>query len=204
MAKLFASETAMQIALDAMRIHGGYGYSTEFDVERYFRDAPLMIVGEGTNEIQRNVIARELVEAPHPPITLPLDGGHLAVRARVTGADRFAKAAASGARRDHRRPRGRGRPRAKDARPERGRPVARPRRHGLGAHQRRRHPWHHDDLALPWRDSPGLRGVVLPKAEDRRRCGASSGQLPGTRSSRWSRRRCRAPGRALRRGVHRA
>jgi alkylation response protein AidB-like acyl-CoA dehydrogenase len=61
MAKLFASETAMQITLDAMRIHGGYGYSTEFDVERYFRDAPLMIVGEGTNEIQRNVIARQLV-----------------------------------------------------------------------------------------------------------------------------------------------
>jgi alkylation response protein AidB-like acyl-CoA dehydrogenase len=61
MAKLFASETAMEIALDAMRIHGGYGYSTEFDVERYFRDAPLMIVGEGTNEIQRNVIARQLV-----------------------------------------------------------------------------------------------------------------------------------------------
>jgi isovaleryl-CoA dehydrogenase len=62
MAKLFASETAMQIALDAMRIHGGYGYSTEFDVERYFRDAPLMIVGEGTNEIQRNVIARQLIQ----------------------------------------------------------------------------------------------------------------------------------------------
>ncbi|MFG1780476.1 acyl-CoA dehydrogenase family protein [Micromonospora sp. NPDC049048] len=61
MAKLFASETAMKIALDAIRIHGGYGYSTEFDVERYFRDAPLMIVGEGTNEIQRNVIARQLV-----------------------------------------------------------------------------------------------------------------------------------------------
>jgi isovaleryl-CoA dehydrogenase len=61
MAKLFASEAAMQIALDAVRIHGGYGYSTEFDVERYFRDAPLMIVGEGTNEIQRNVIVRQLV-----------------------------------------------------------------------------------------------------------------------------------------------
>ena len=61
MAKLFASESAMQIALDAIRIHGGYGYSTEFDVERYFRDAPLMIVGEGTNEIQRTVIARQLV-----------------------------------------------------------------------------------------------------------------------------------------------
>ncbi len=65
MAKLFASETAMKIALDAVRVHGGYGYSTEFDVERYFRDAPLMIVGEGTNEIQRNVIARQLVQR-HP------------------------------------------------------------------------------------------------------------------------------------------
>jgi alkylation response protein AidB-like acyl-CoA dehydrogenase len=61
MAKLFASETAMEIALNAVRIHGGYGYSTEFDVERYFRDAPLMIVGEGTNEIQRSVIARQLI-----------------------------------------------------------------------------------------------------------------------------------------------
>ncbi|WP_410506408.1 acyl-CoA dehydrogenase family protein [Mycolicibacterium mucogenicum] len=61
MAKLFASEVAMEIALNAVRIHGGYGYSTEYDVERYFRDAPLMIVGEGTNEIQRNVIAAQLV-----------------------------------------------------------------------------------------------------------------------------------------------
>jgi alkylation response protein AidB-like acyl-CoA dehydrogenase len=61
MAKLFASEVAMEAALNAVRIHGGYGYSTEFDVERYFRDAPLMIVGEGTNEIQRNVIAAQLV-----------------------------------------------------------------------------------------------------------------------------------------------
>ena len=61
MAKLFASEVAMEIALDAVRIHGGYGYSTEYDVERYFRDAPLMIVGEGTNEIQRNVITQQLI-----------------------------------------------------------------------------------------------------------------------------------------------
>jgi alkylation response protein AidB-like acyl-CoA dehydrogenase len=61
MAKLFASETAMTVALNALRIHGGYGYSTEFDVERYFRDAPLMIVGEGTNEIQRDVIVRQLI-----------------------------------------------------------------------------------------------------------------------------------------------
>ncbi|WP_025778252.1 acyl-CoA dehydrogenase family protein [Brevibacterium sp. VCM10] len=61
MAKLYASEAAMDIALNAVRIHGGYGYSTEYDVERYFRDAPLMIVGEGTNEIQKNVIAGQLV-----------------------------------------------------------------------------------------------------------------------------------------------
>jgi alkylation response protein AidB-like acyl-CoA dehydrogenase len=65
MAKLFASETAMEIALNAVRIHGGYGYSTEFDVERYFRDAPLMIVGEGTNEIQQTVITRQLIQR-HP------------------------------------------------------------------------------------------------------------------------------------------
>jgi alkylation response protein AidB-like acyl-CoA dehydrogenase len=61
MAKLFASEAAMEITLNAIRIHGGNGYSTEFDVERYFRDAPLMIVGEGSNEIQRNVITQQLV-----------------------------------------------------------------------------------------------------------------------------------------------
>jgi alkylation response protein AidB-like acyl-CoA dehydrogenase len=61
MAKLYASEACMEIALDAIRIHGGHGYSTDVDVERYFRDAPLMIVGEGTNEIQRNVIVRQLI-----------------------------------------------------------------------------------------------------------------------------------------------
>ncbi|WP_163744718.1 acyl-CoA dehydrogenase family protein [Mycolicibacterium madagascariense] len=62
MAKLFASEAAMEVALDAVRVHGGYGYSTEYDVERYFRDAPLMIVGEGTNEILKGVIAKQLVK----------------------------------------------------------------------------------------------------------------------------------------------
>jgi alkylation response protein AidB-like acyl-CoA dehydrogenase len=62
MAKLFCSEMAMEVALTAIRVHGGYGYSTEFDIERYFRDAPLMIVGEGTNEIQRNIIAKQLIE----------------------------------------------------------------------------------------------------------------------------------------------
>lgn len=61
MAKLFASETALEVSIEAMRIHGGYGYTTDFDVERYYRDAPLMIIGEGTNEIQRMVIARGLV-----------------------------------------------------------------------------------------------------------------------------------------------
>jgi alkylation response protein AidB-like acyl-CoA dehydrogenase len=66
MAKLFASEAAMEIALNAVRVHGGYGYSTEFDVERYFRDAPLMIVGEGTNEIQRNVIVGQLISRGLP------------------------------------------------------------------------------------------------------------------------------------------
>jgi len=61
MAKLFASETAFEVATEAMRIHGGYGYTTDLPVERYLRDAPLMIIGEGTNEIQRIVIARGLV-----------------------------------------------------------------------------------------------------------------------------------------------
>jgi alkylation response protein AidB-like acyl-CoA dehydrogenase len=63
MAKLFASEICMEVALDSMRIHGGYGYSTEYDIERYFRDAPLTIVGEGTNEILRNLIVRQLIGA---------------------------------------------------------------------------------------------------------------------------------------------
>jgi butyryl-CoA dehydrogenase len=61
MAKLFASETAFEISTEAMRIHGGVGYTTEFPIERYYRDAPLMIIGEGTNEIQRMVIARGLL-----------------------------------------------------------------------------------------------------------------------------------------------
>ena len=62
MAKLFASETCQEVSLEAMRILGGYGYVKEFPVERYYRDAPLMIIGEGTNEIQRLVIARSLVQ----------------------------------------------------------------------------------------------------------------------------------------------
>jgi butyryl-CoA dehydrogenase len=61
MAKLFASETALELATESMRIHGGVGYTTELPVERYYRDAPLMIIGEGTNEIQRLVIARGLL-----------------------------------------------------------------------------------------------------------------------------------------------
>ena len=61
MAKLFASETALEMATEAMRIHGGVGYTNEFPIERYYRDAPLMVIGEGTNEIQRIVIARGLL-----------------------------------------------------------------------------------------------------------------------------------------------
>ncbi|WP_198129152.1 acyl-CoA dehydrogenase family protein [Azospirillum argentinense] len=62
MAKLFASEAAVENSLDAMRIHGGYGYSKEFVVERLYRDAPLLCIGEGTNEIQRIIIAKRLIE----------------------------------------------------------------------------------------------------------------------------------------------
>jgi alkylation response protein AidB-like acyl-CoA dehydrogenase len=61
MAKIFASETALQCATDAMRIHGGYGYSTEFEVERLYRDAPLMSIGEGTNDVLRSVVAKSLL-----------------------------------------------------------------------------------------------------------------------------------------------
>jgi alkylation response protein AidB-like acyl-CoA dehydrogenase len=62
MAKLFASEMCQEVTLDALRIHGGFGYTKEFNVERYYRDAPFMLVGEGTSEIQRLVIARHLLE----------------------------------------------------------------------------------------------------------------------------------------------
>ncbi|GAB1577828.1 acyl-CoA dehydrogenase family protein [Bordetella petrii] len=62
MAKLFATETAVENSLEAMRIHGGYGYSKEYLVERFYRDAPLLVIGEGTNEMQRIIIARQLVE----------------------------------------------------------------------------------------------------------------------------------------------
>ena len=62
MAKLFASEMCMEVTIDAMRIHGGYGYTQDLTVERYFRDAPLMMIGEGTNEIQRILIARHLMK----------------------------------------------------------------------------------------------------------------------------------------------
>jgi len=62
MAKYFATEAALRNATDALRIHGGYGYSKEYNVERYYRDAPLLTIGEGTNEMQRIIIARQLVE----------------------------------------------------------------------------------------------------------------------------------------------
>jgi alkylation response protein AidB-like acyl-CoA dehydrogenase len=67
MAKLFASEAALENSLEAMRVHGGYGYSKEFDVERYYRDAPLLAIGEGTNELQRILIARQLIERNRVP-----------------------------------------------------------------------------------------------------------------------------------------
>jgi len=62
MAKLFATEAAMENSLEAMRIHGAYGYSKEFSIERLYRDAPLLIIGEGTNELQRIIIAKQLIE----------------------------------------------------------------------------------------------------------------------------------------------
>ena len=65
MAKLFATEAAVENSLEAMRIHGGYGYSKEYIVERLYRDAPLLVIGEGTNEMQRIIIAKQLIER-HP------------------------------------------------------------------------------------------------------------------------------------------
>ena len=62
MAKLFASEAAVENSMEAMRVFGGYSYSVDFDIERYYRDSPLMCIGEGTNEMQRIIIARQLVE----------------------------------------------------------------------------------------------------------------------------------------------
>jgi butyryl-CoA dehydrogenase len=62
MAKLFASEAGVENSLEAMRIFGGYSYSVEYDVERYYRDSPLMCIGEGTNEMQRVIIAKQLIE----------------------------------------------------------------------------------------------------------------------------------------------
>jgi len=62
MAKLFASETAMKVTTEAIQIHGGNGYVKEYDVERYFRDAKILEIGEGTSEIQRLIIAREILK----------------------------------------------------------------------------------------------------------------------------------------------
>ena len=62
MAKLFASETAMEVTRESIQIHGGYGYVKDYDVERYFRDAKILEIGEGTSEIQRMIIAREILK----------------------------------------------------------------------------------------------------------------------------------------------
>ena len=104
MAKLFASETAFEIATESLRIHGGVGYTTELPIERYYRDAPLMIIGEGTNEIQRLVIARGLLK--RYAIDRAVDRR---VRGRRCGGTRAARRPSS------RRPRARA-PRARPAR----------------------------------------------------------------------------------------
>jgi len=66
MAKLFSSETAMQVTTEAIQVFGGYGYIKEYDVERFFRDAKILEIGEGTSEIQRMVIARQIIELSEP------------------------------------------------------------------------------------------------------------------------------------------
>jgi len=63
MAKLFSSETAMMVTTEAIQVLGGYGYIKEYDVERFFRDAKILEIGEGTSEIQRMIIARELINS---------------------------------------------------------------------------------------------------------------------------------------------
>ena len=63
MAKLFSSETAMQVTTEAIQVLGGYGYIKEYDVERFFRDAKILEIGEGTSEIQRMIIARDLIQS---------------------------------------------------------------------------------------------------------------------------------------------
>jgi alkylation response protein AidB-like acyl-CoA dehydrogenase len=63
MAKCFAADSAMKVAIDAVQIFGGYGYTREFPVERYMRDAKIMQISEGTNQIQRLIIAKELLAA---------------------------------------------------------------------------------------------------------------------------------------------
>ncbi|MED5588347.1 MAG: acyl-CoA dehydrogenase family protein, partial [Chloroflexota bacterium] len=64
MAKLFASEVCLEVAMESMRVHGGVGYIKDSPVERYYRDAPLMVIGEGTNEVMRLVIAKQLLRLP--------------------------------------------------------------------------------------------------------------------------------------------
>ena len=66
MAKLFSSETAMQVTTEAIQVLGGYGYIKEYDVERFFRDAKILEIGEGTSEIQRMVIARQILKSSQP------------------------------------------------------------------------------------------------------------------------------------------
>ncbi len=61
MAKIFCSDVALEAAIDSMKVHGGYGYSKEYEIERLYRDAPLMSIGEGTNDVLRTVVAKSLI-----------------------------------------------------------------------------------------------------------------------------------------------
>jgi alkylation response protein AidB-like acyl-CoA dehydrogenase len=61
MAKIFCSDVALEAAIDSMKVHGGYGYSSEYEIERLYRDAPLMSIGEGTNDVLRTVVAKSLL-----------------------------------------------------------------------------------------------------------------------------------------------
>ena len=116
MAKLFASETGKEVVEDSFRIHGGYGYSKEYEIERLYRDAPLLLIGEGTSEIQRMVIGRKLI-APatgssgrDSPASCPSAGASRLLQRRVGAGDLACRSA---------RPAGRSRC---SARSRRGRP----------------------------------------------------------------------------------
>ena len=106
MAKIFCSEVALEAAIDSMKVHGGYGYSTEFEVERLYRDAILMSIGEGTNDILRTVVAKALVQRGGHALA-DVAGALRTSTSPATPPDKLAKALDRGRRRADRRPRGR-------------------------------------------------------------------------------------------------